>query len=74
MDCLCGDTGEGVMRGSPMISFVPLHLNALEQSETLKEWIQGWLGKAKEVEFLKEEGWFERGHDIVGGKENADGV
>jgi hypothetical protein len=72
-----GDLGEGVMKGKAMLSYIPLHLSALERCPALKEEIRRWiipsLGK-EEVIFLEYADWFERGHDIVGGKKNADGV
>ena len=70
-----GEMYEGVMNGQPMLSFVPLHLSAVERSPALLDWINSW---AKEVRnenltLLDPEGWFERGHDIAGGDRNIDG-
>lgn len=33
---------EGVMNGQVMLTFVPLHLSAVERSPPLKEWIDSW--------------------------------
>ena len=60
-----------------MLSYIPLHLNALERSPELKQWIDSWLlpnDRGEEITFLNYEGWFERGHDIIGGKPNCDGI
>jgi hypothetical protein len=35
---------EGVMMGSPMLSFIPLHLSAIERQPSLLPWIQDWTG------------------------------
>jgi hypothetical protein len=48
-----------------MLSFIPLHLSALQRSQTLKDWIKSWLGN--QAEFLEPSDWFERGHDMSGG-------
>ena len=72
-----GDLGEGIMNGGNMLSYIPLHLNALERAPRLKQWIGSWLTpneKGEEITFLDYEGWFERGHDIIGGKLNLDGI
>ena len=60
-----GQLDEGVMSGTDMLEFVPLHLTALQRSPTLKNWITSWAGSA--LETLTSSGWFERGHDITGG-------
>ena len=73
-----GDLNEGVMRGLNMLSFVPLHMSALEGENNLKSWIQKWifpsLSKKEKIEFLSESDWFYRGHDIMGGFKNLDNV
>ena len=72
-----GDLGEGIMKGGNMLSYIPLHLNALERAPCMKGWISSWLTPNEEGEaitFLDYEGWFEKGHDIAGGKLNLDGV
>ena len=72
-----GDLNEGVMRGDGILSFVPLHLSALERQPKLEGWIRSFVLPARlreEVIFLNHEGWFERAHDIVGGAKNGDGV
>ena len=73
-----GDLGEGVMRGSAMLSFVPLHKSASDRSEALVDWITSWmtpaLHKNESIEFLSVEDWFWRAHDISGGHINPDGI
>ena len=72
-----GDIGEGVMKGDAMLNYIPLHLSAIERSDTLKQQIINCIGagdKSVHIEFLNYENWFIRGHDIIGGKMNADKV
>lgn len=67
---------DGVMAGEVMTSFVPLHHTAVERCRELLPWLQGALGSGedRELELLAPEDWFEKGHDIVGGNPNCDGV
>ena len=72
-----GDLGEGVMRGQTMMSFIPLHLTALECCRGLRDAIKNVIiprEVEEEVIFLEYEDWFQRGHDIIGGKKNDDRV
>jgi hypothetical protein len=66
-----GQMKEGVSAGCSMLSFIPLHLNAIERSPAVEPWLKSWLGKDAEV--LSPEDWFERGHDLLGGKYDAKG-
>jgi hypothetical protein len=66
-----GHLKEGVSTGESMLSFISLHLLALQRSETLKDWIKSWLGN--QAEFLEPEDWFERGHDMSGGCKDSKG-
>ena len=66
-----GMTNEGVMAGKTLLSFIPLHLSALERSNGVLPWIKTWLGK--ESLSLEPLDWFERGHDIVGWDRSMDG-
>jgi len=62
-----GDMYEGVMRRESMLSHVPLHLNAIERSSALLDWIFSWASKfGNEVENLSPQDWCERGHDFDG--------
>ena len=67
-----GDLREGLMQGKQMISFVPLHMSALERSLKLEQWIRTWAGDDMIV--LSPEDWFVKGHDISGGTRNGDGI
>ena len=65
-----GNLLEGVMKGENMLTYVPLHLSALERSPRLLSWIKSWIEipEAPPLEVLKPEDWFTRGHDLEGGK------
>jgi hypothetical protein len=52
-----------------MLSFIPLHLSALERSPPLLEWIKSWAGPS--VEALAPEDWFERDMTFEVGQPNA---
>ena len=73
-----GDLSEGVMKGSKMLTFIPFHLTAFQRSKRLKSWFESWMTPAlnqnENLEFLDETGWFWRGHDLIGGTCNRDGV
>jgi hypothetical protein len=47
---------EGVTSGLDMLSFVRLHLSALDRRPELKPWIRSWLGE--ESDFLTPDQWF----------------
>lgn len=66
-----GNLLEGVMVGKNMLSFVPLNLSAIDRSKGLLNWIHSW--SDPNAELLTPEGWFTRGHGIVGGNRNLDG-
>ena len=71
-----GDLLEGVLNGERMMSFIPLHLSAIEREPALREWISSWAGAGREkcdIEFLEPADWFLRGHDISGYCQNHDG-
>ena len=69
-----GDMLEGVLMGDEMTSHIPLAESALERSSSLRGWLDSWFsgGKEIDIELLDGEGWFERGHDIIGGTYNSD--
>jgi hypothetical protein len=56
---------EGVNAGLDMLSFVPLHLNAIERSPDVLSWVMSWLGH--DAELLSPDQWFSRGHSHDGG-------
>jgi hypothetical protein len=61
-----GQLKEGVTAGKEMLSFIPFHFGAIQRSPAVEPWIRSWLGPSAEV--LTPTGWFERGHDILGGE------
>jgi len=74
-----GSLTEGVMQGKDMLSFIPINLSAKERSPTLKDWIWKFFYNGSEntgetLSFLNYDDWYERGHDILGGEKNADGI
>jgi hypothetical protein len=60
-----GSLSEGVNAGIDMLSFIPLHLNAIERNLNLHGWACSWLGN--DVKLLTPEQWFSRGHSHYGG-------
>ena len=71
-----GNLLEGVMQGKRMSDFIPLHLSAIDRSPILKEILTEVLHGIyhSKVEFLTEQDWFWRGHDISGMRKNIDGM
>jgi hypothetical protein len=59
-----GALNEGVMNGMSMMSFIPLHLSAVDRSPTLQDWLKSWLPGSPQV--LEPVDWFQLGHGIVG--------
>jgi hypothetical protein len=58
-----GSTSSGVMTGSSMVSFIPLHLSALDrQGSVLKDWILSWFSGSDDPLFLTPDDWFLKGH------------
>jgi hypothetical protein len=55
-----GDENAGVMSGEEMMSFVPLHLRAVDRSDELLDWIWSWCGDKdgkRKVSLLQPEDW-----------------
>ena len=50
------------MAGEDILSFIPLHLSAIERSPTLTDWLKTWVGQRLEI--LAPKDWYELGHDI----------
>lgn len=61
-----GDLTEGVLQGTPMASFIPLHLSALQRSPSLLSWIQSWC-PVSDITPLEPCDWYDRGHGICDG-------
>jgi hypothetical protein len=66
-----GQLKEGVSIGKDMLSFIPFHLLATQRSSLVEPWICSWLGP--KAELLHPVDWFERAHDISGGKLDGKG-
>ena len=58
-----GDMLEGVLKGRAMLSFVPLHLTAIERESSLRSWIGSWVNQKgfKAPEILQPNEWFDKG-------------
>ena len=57
--------------------FMPLHQTVFDRNPRLEGWIRSWCTGATQADqfiTLSPEGWFERGHDIVGRDKNSNGV
>jgi hypothetical protein len=67
----CGELKEGIAQGETMLSFIPLHVSALDRTPDLKTWVQYWAGP--KVEFLSPNQWYTRGHDHDGGCSDSRG-
>lgn len=58
-----GSTYEGVLSGTPMLQFVPLHLSALQREPTLHQWVSSWaLTDGIPLCWLSPMDWFQSGH------------
>jgi hypothetical protein len=68
-----GDLDSGVMRSADMLSFVPLHLSALERAPGLMPWLHTWTPGLllRSISPLE---WYTVGHGITGFHVNADGI
>ena len=66
-----GELNEGIAQGQPMLSFIPLHLTALERHPSLVDWLKAWAGDS--IEILSPDQWFTRGHGHDGGHMDAKG-
>jgi hypothetical protein len=67
-----GSLKEGVGLGAEMLSYIPLHLSAVDRHESMRTWLLSWIGS--EMEILTPEGWYGRGHDHDGGEKDQMGV
>ena len=71
-----GNLLEGVLKGEDMLTFIPLHLSALDRQPSLRAWVTSWAvakGDEQKIRFLTPEEWTTEGHDIVGYEKNLDG-
>ena len=61
------------MSGTPLRSYVPLHLNALERQSGLTEMIQDWFGLPG-LKPLEPKDWFLKGQDLIEGELDKTGI
>ena len=61
------------MRQEELLSFVPLHLSALDRHPELLRWLED-LTSQSELEVLTPTDWFSRGQDHYGNLVNSDGL
>ena len=66
-----GFLGGGVMDGRSMISYIPIHLGAIDRHPALEEWLRSWT--TDELIHLAPTDWFDQGHDIDGWRQCHDG-
>jgi hypothetical protein len=69
-----GDLLSGVMTGSSMLEFVPLHLSATDRTPQLVSWVQSWVPLTHTVFLLQPINWFVSGHGLAGWEANLDGL
>ena len=56
-----GDKLEGVMKGTNILNFVPIHKFPFDRSDNLEDWIYSWWEEGYgPLELLEPEGWFTR--------------
>jgi hypothetical protein len=56
----------GVMNGTHILQYVPLHKGALEVASKLEEWIHGcWPKERGELKLLTEKDWFCTGRRVA---------
>ncbi len=60
-----GCLSEGIMSGTHMMDFVPIHLSALQRQPTLLSWIQCW-SEQPQLQPLSPEDWYRRGQGFRG--------
>jgi hypothetical protein len=68
-----GQLTEGVLAGTPMSSFIPLHLSACDRSPAVLPWVRTWCPTSS-IEPLSPAEWYTRGHGWTTGQCNPDGV
>ena len=61
------------MNGRSMKEFIPICTRASDAQDNLASWIESWLvPEGESLEVLKPEGWYQKGHDIIGFTKNCD--
>jgi hypothetical protein len=57
-----GNQSSGVMNGTHVLHYVPLHQSALEVAPKLEEWLQGcWPKQLGKLDIMTEKDWFKHG-------------
>lgn len=69
-----GDLSDGVLQGHPFLDFVPLHESAMTRSSGIQPWCLSWLPPSSSLLPLRPEDWYGKGHGILGGTRNPDGL
>ena len=59
-----GNLDSGVLQGTHMLSYVPLHVSALDREPRLQDWVQSWFGVTP-FSWLQPFDWFHTGHHIL---------
>jgi len=60
-----GQMSDGAMGGADFLTFVPLHLSAVDrQPEPLMEWVESWFGSCGDFTWLRPEHWFTQGQHM----------
>ena len=64
------------MAGKNIRNYIPLDKSVLERSKEIVPWIKSWAdsNQDSEWEILSAMDWFERGHDVIGGQKNEEGI
>jgi hypothetical protein len=58
-----GVMNEGILAGKDFLSFVPLHLSAIErQRHPLMGWVESWFGALGDFTWLSPKDWYLKGH------------
>jgi len=68
-----GNLTEGIMSGTPMLQFIPLHLSALDRYPALLPWLRDWV-PCPTLQALLPSEWYGKGHGIHGGRYDSRGL
>ena len=55
-----GNTSEGVMSSDKLLSYLPLHLSALDRSKNVLDWVKTWWLEDEKLTLPTPESWFEK--------------
>jgi hypothetical protein len=68
-----GDVNEGVMTGTSILQYVPLHLSALDRQPSIVTWLCTWIPE-QAAHFLSPDDWFDSGHGLQFGVTDSVGM